>query len=147
MQRHWFGDVLVRPTRAFALSLSSRLCPDDSSVWFVHIQQKPRSHPAEWHDLDLYWTIVCATALVSDDYNSLVCAVSVACSCADDSSLCVLCEINRALYSNSLSGTISTFIGQLTALTYLLVTITFVPFALSLCSCSCSDNSSVCFVK
>ena len=60
LQRQWFGDVLVRPTRAFTLSLCS-------------------------------------------------------CSCADNST----CEINRNLNSNQLKGTISTFIGQLTALTQL----------------------------
>ena len=42
----------------------------------------------------------------------------------------VLCEIDRGLSNNQLTGTISTFIGQLTALTYLSVTITIVLFVL-----------------
>ena len=37
------------------------------------------------------------------------------------------CEIDRYLYTNQLSGTISTFIGQLTALTRLSVTIKLFP--------------------
>ena len=60
----------------------------------------------------------------------------------------MLCEIDRNLGNNQLIGTISTFIGQLTALTELLVTITILSFcAVSLCSCSSADDSSVCFVK
>ena len=109
-------------------------------------RQIPLQQPAEWHDLDLYRTIDCATVLVSDDFNSLVCAVSLflfVCWWQQ----CVLCEIDRNLGVNKLSGTISTFIGQLTALKELWVTITIVSFALSLCSCSCANNISMCFVK
>ena len=40
----------------------------------------------------------------------------------------VLCEIDRYLYNYQLNGTISTFIGQLTALTYLSVTILILSF-------------------
>ena len=69
LQRQWFSDVLVRPTRAFALTLCSCLCADNSSVCFV---------------------------------------------------------IDRYLYNIQLNGTISTFIGQLTALEALSVTITIV---------------------
>ena len=57
----------------------------------------------------------------------------------------VLCEIDRYLGSNKLNGTISTFIGLLTALTSLSVTITILSFAMPLFLCA--DNSSVCFVK
>ena len=66
------------------------------------------------------------------------------CSCADDSTAC---EIDRYLYDNQLTGTISTFIGQLTALSQLSVTISVVSFALFLCSCSCVDDCCVSFVN
>ena len=104
-------------------------------------QQSSQQQPTEWHDIDLYRTIVCATVLVSDDYNCLVCALSL---------LVFVCwlqqfvrdEINRDLSSNLLSGTITTFFGQLTALKELLVTITnSLVFALFLCLCSCADYS------
>ena len=43
----------------------------------------------------------------------------------------MLCEIDRNLFNNQLNGTISTFIGQLTALTSLSVTITILSIAVS----------------
>ena len=108
-------------------------------------RQTALQQPAEWQDLDLFWTIDCAPVVVSDDYNSLFCTVSLFVFVCWWQQF-VLCEINRALNFNQLNGTIPSFIGQFSALQYLSVTITVFSLALSLCSCSCADKSSVCFV-
>ena len=110
---------------SFALSLCSCSCTDDVSVCAWCNRQIPQHKPADWHDLDLYWTIDGAHTAVSDDNNSLDALPLCSCSCADKRIVC-FCEIDRQLYNNRLNGTISTFIGQLTALQQLSVTITIV---------------------
>ena len=126
--------------------LSVRVRVLTTAVRALWNRQIPQQQPTDWHDPDHCRTIDCAQGFVSDDYNCLVCAVSLfvfLCWWQQ----CLICKINRFLNSNQLSGTISTFIGQLTTLKELWVTIKIVSFALSLCLCLCADDSSVRFVK